>query len=314
MILCLGTTPVMQRTMVFERVHLDAVNRAAEVRETASGKSINVARVLHLLGEEVVATGFLGGDPGRFIRDDLRTAGVCHDFVTVGPKTRTCVTVIDRGDRDRGGGTVTELVEESKEVEKPAWGKLRGRVAEHLPRAKVMVLSGSLTPGAPQDFYGYCVKRATEYAVNTIVDASGEPLRRALPARPLVVKPNRSELARTLDAPIESDAALRDAIRQLVALGPHWVVVTQGKDGAVVSDGDRFWRVRPPRVAAVNPIGSGDALAAGLASAISRGQRLPEACRLGVACGAANAMTLTPADVRPDDVAELLQRVESEDW
>jgi fructose-1-phosphate kinase PfkB-like protein len=100
----------------------------------------------------------------------------------------------------------------------------------------------------------------------------------------------------------------------VVALGAHWVVVTQGKDGVVASDGQRFWRVRSPRVAAVNPIGSGDALAAGLASAISRGQRMPDACRLGVACGAANAMTLTPADVRADDVAELLQRVEIEDW
>ena len=108
MIFCLGTTPVMQRTLVFDRVHLDAVNRAADVRETASGKSINVARVLHLLGEDVVATGFLGGDTGKFIREDLDRAGVCHDFVSVAPKTRTCVTVVDPG-----GGTTTELVEES---------------------------------------------------------------------------------------------------------------------------------------------------------------------------------------------------------
>jgi tagatose 6-phosphate kinase len=309
MIFCLGTTPVMQRTLVFDRVHLDAVNRAVDVRETGSGKSINVARVLHVLGEEVVASGFLGGDTGKFVREDLDRAGVCHDFVSVAPKTRTCVTVVDRG-----GGMTTELVEESKEVEKPAWGKLRGRVAEHLPRAKVMVLSGSLTPGAPQDFYGYCVNRATECAANAIVDAAGEPLRRALAARPLVVKPNRAELAKTLDTPIESDDALREAMKQMVALGPHWVVVTQGKDGAVVCDGERCWLVRSPRVKAVNPIGSGDSLAAGLASAISRGQRMPEACKLGIACGAANAMTLTPADVRPDDVAELLQRVEIEDW
>ena len=45
---------------------------------------------------------------------------------------------------------------------------------------------------------------------------------------------------------------------------------------------------------AINPIGSGDSLAAGLASAILRGQRMPDAAKLGIACGAANAMTPCP--------------------
>ena len=96
MILCLGTTPVLQRTMVFDRLNVDAVNRAVEVTEHASGKSINVARVLHTLGEEVIASGFLGGDSGRFIRADLTAAAVAQDFVTVNPKTRMCVTLMDR--------------------------------------------------------------------------------------------------------------------------------------------------------------------------------------------------------------------------
>src|SRR5207248_753543 len=137
--------------------------------------------------------------------------------------------------------------------------------------SKMLVLSGSLPPGAPPDFYAYCVNRATESAVNVILDASGEPLARALASRPLVVKPNRSELARTLDVPIESEAALRDAIHKLIDLGPTWALITQGKDGAIVSDGQSFWRIRSPQVKAINPIGSGDSLAAGVASALSRG-------------------------------------------
>ena len=309
MILCLGTTPVLQRTMVFQRLHVDAVNRALEVSEHASGKSINVARVLHTLGEDVMAAGFLGGDTGKVVREQLTAAQIAHEFISVTSKTRMCVTAMDRSN-----DTATELVEEAGEVEKPAWAKLRQRVAELLPRAGVLVLSGSLPPGAPQDFYAYCVNRATDCAVMTIVDAAGEPLRRALASKPLVVKPNRAELAKTLDTPIESEAAFRDAIRQLVGQGPSWAVVTEGKAGAVVSDGQTFWRVRSPKVAAINPIGSGDALAAGLASAISRGQRLPEACKLAVACGAANALTPVAGVVRPDDVSELVERVEIESY
>lgn len=307
MILCVGTTPVLQRSMLFERLTIDGVNRSIETSEYASGKSINVARVLHTLGEDVMATGFLGGDSGRGIREELAVCGVANDFVFVEPTTRMCVTAIDRST-----GTATELIEESKEVEKPAWAKLRTRVTELLPRCKLMVLSGSLPPGAPQDFYAWCVNRATDSAVNTILDASGEPLRRALASKPFIVKPNRSELAKTLDTPIESDAALRDAIKELIDLGPTWTIVSEGKAGAIVSDGKTFGRVRSPQIEAINPIGSGDALAAGLASAISRGQRMPEAARLAIACGAANAMTDRAGHVRADDVSELLELVEIE--
>jgi tagatose 6-phosphate kinase len=256
-----------------------------------------------------MAAGFLGGDTGRLIREQLTASHIAHEFIPVTPKTRMCITLMDRANN-----TATELVQEASEVEKPAWGKLRQRVAELLPRARVLVLSGSLPPGAPQDFYAYCVNRATDCAVMTIVDAAGEPLRRALASKPLVVKPNRAELAKTLDTPIESEAAFRDAIKQLAALGPSWAVVTEGKAGAVVSDGETFWRLRSPKVVAINPIGSGDALAAGLASAISRGQRLPEACKLAVACGAANALTPVAGVVRPDEVSELIDRVEVESW
>ncbi len=66
MILCIGTTPAAQRVMIFHRVNVDHVNRAALTLDGAAGKSINVAKVLHALGGPVTAVGFLGGpDDGR---------------------------------------------------------------------------------------------------------------------------------------------------------------------------------------------------------------------------------------------------------
>ncbi len=294
----------MQRTMVFPHFEIDAVNRATDVHETASGKSLNVARVLHTLGNNVLATGFLGGDSGEFIRHELGDAKIPNDFVEVTPKTRMCVTIMDQATH-----ATTELVEESKPVDPPAWEALRSVITSHLRSAKLMVLSGSLPPEGPQDFYRWCVERAAEAGVDAIVDGAGEPLRLSLPARPLVVKPNRSELAKTLGIPIETDAALRDAIKRLIESGPTWAVVTEGKAGAIVSDGRQFWRFRSPAVKAINPIGSGDSLAAGIACGIARGQPMLDACKLGIACGAANAMTITAGVVRPDDVQSLLGQV-----
>jgi fructose-1-phosphate kinase PfkB-like protein len=59
MILCIGPTPAAQRVMIFPQLVLDAVNRAASTLEGAAGKSVNVAKVLKVLGEQPLATGFL---------------------------------------------------------------------------------------------------------------------------------------------------------------------------------------------------------------------------------------------------------------
>lgn len=309
MILCLGTTPALQRTMVFDRVELDAVNRAAEVREYASGKPVNAARVLHTLGRPARVTGFLGGDTGRAVRRDLDRAGVRHDFLEVSPPTRVCVTVVDRATSQ-----ATELIEESSAVEARDYDALLDKLGRLLVGASALVMLGSLPPNAPGDFYARCVNLATGAGVRSILDAKGEPLRRALAARPFVVKPNQKELQETLGADIGSGAAMRDGIRRLLEGGPAWAVVTSGAEGAVVSDGERFWRIAAPRVPAVSPIGSGDALAAGLAAGIAAGLPVPDACALGVACGAANAMTALAGHVDPVEVDRLRPRVRVEAW
>ena len=82
-ILCLGTTPAVQRVMIFRKLALDAVNRATTTLDGAAGKSVNVAKVLKVLGEQPIATGFLGGDRGEFLRTALAERGIESDFVTV---------------------------------------------------------------------------------------------------------------------------------------------------------------------------------------------------------------------------------------
>lgn len=307
MIVCLGTTPTVQRTMTFARVEIDAVNRAAAVRQFASGKSINVARVLHVLGQPALATGFLGGDTGRFVRADLDAAGIAHDFVDVEPSTRLCLTVLDESNR-----TATELIEESKPVAAERYRALLARLADHLTRASALVLSGTLPPEAPPRFYADCVSLASVSVPAVVLDAKGEPLDWALERRPTVVKINRAELAQTLDADVDDDDAVRGAMRQMIVRGARWVVVTAGTRATYLTDGRQFFKVETPAVDAVNPIGSGDAFAAGIAAGLSRGGDVPDACALGVACAAANAMTPDAGHVRREDVDRLKAQVRVE--
>jgi tagatose 6-phosphate kinase len=309
-IITLGTTPTVQRTMTFDRLVIDGVNRATAVRQFASGKSVNAARVLHTLGESVVTSGIVGGDAGAFMRTDLDAAGIAHEFVDTTPvETRLCLTIVDES-----AGTATELVEESRAPDPAVFSELLETLSELLARTQsdVLVLSGTLAPGAGDDYYARCLRLAHRAGAQTVLDARGAPLKRALAERPTVVKPNRTELSATVGAPVDSDDALRDAIRAVVSMGAGWAVVTNGPHDTIVSDGSRFWRVGPPEIDAVNPIGSGDSFAAGLAAALRGGHEVPQATMLATACAAANALTPDAGHVRNEDVSRLAAQIRVE--
>ena len=301
MIICLGATPALQRVMTFDRLTLDEVNRAAVTTASIAGKSINVAKVLSTLGEKVIATGFVGATPGQTLRQELDRRGIAHRFVDVSPPTRTCVTVIDRST-----GAQTELVEESQPVDPAAYDQLLATLNALLPGARMLVLSGTLTPGADQSFYARCAALASQHRVPILIDAHGPSLLAAMPAQPRLIKPNRSELAHMLDLDPNDTVRLRSAAADFLAQHHTSAVITLGRHGAWAFHDNRWYTITIPQVQAVNAIGSGDSVAAGLAAAWRANQPFDHALRLGMACGVANALTELAGEVRPDDVQSLL--------
>ncbi len=304
-ILCLGTTPAVQRVMIFRKLALDAVNRATTTLDGAAGKSVNVAKVLKALGEQPIAMGFLGGDHGEFLRTALVERGIESDFVTVSTRTRQCITVVDES-----AGTQTELVEESQPVEPADFVRLMAIIRRHVPECRAMVMSGTIVTGGPVNLYFDCTQLTEIAGAFTVVDAQGAALIEALKAEPGLIKPNRSELAATVGRELGDDADVMKAMRELIERGAQRVVVTAGKEPTLAFDGKHFWRTVSPQIRAVNPIGSGDAFTAGLVSRLVRGDDLGEACRWGTAVGAANALTPMAGEINWPDVEQLAPGIE----
>jgi len=303
-ILCIGTTPAAQRVMIFRKLTPDAVNRAVTTLAGAAGKSINVAKVLKALGAHPIATGFLGGERGEFLRAVMVEKQIESDFVTVKAPTRQCITVIDES-----AGTHTELVEESRPVGPADFGKFMAVVRRRIAGCRAVVMSGTIASGGPATLYRDCVRLATNAGAISLVDAQGAALTGALKARPGLVKPNRTELAATVERELRSDADVMRAMRELSERGAQRVIVTAGQEPALAFDGNIFQRIITPRIQAVNPIGSGDAFAAGVVWRLLRGDDLGEACRWGAAAGAANALTPLPGELNRKDVNRLAKEV-----
>ena len=308
MILCIGPTPAAQRVMRFRKLTLDAVNRAVTTLDGVAGKSVNVAKVLKALGERPVATGFLGGDRGEEVRSLLEARGIEQEFVSVTPRTRQCITVIDES-----SGRITELVEESRPVEAADYEKLMAIIRRRVNQCRALIMSGTITPGGPTSFYLECVRAAHEAGALSVVDAQGPALLEVLGGGPGLIKPNRTELAATAGRALEDEAAVASAMHDLCERGAQRVVVTAGREPALACDGKQFWRITPPRITALNPIGSGDAFAAGLVWRLLRGDDLGEAGRWGSAAGAANALTAMAGEVSSADVERLTQETRVEE-
>ena len=298
MILSAGLSPAWQEILVFDRLRLGEVNRALESHWSASGKVLNAARAVNRLcrPQRTPNRGLtvMGGYAGEAMAAALAAEGLEVLRVRSATPSRVCTTVIDRSE-----GTITELVENAGPIRAAELEEFRRLYAEEAAAAGTVVLTGSLPAGAPADYYRALLSATRAPA---ILDVRGPELMAALELRPYLVKPNREEVAKTTGKPIRSEEDLREAMLELARRGAQWVLVSQGRDAVWAHGEGRFHRFRPPRIEAVNPIGSGDCLAAGIAVATARGESALEAIRYGIACAAENAAVLLPADVDPEKV------------
>jgi len=300
MILVVGLSPAWQRTLTFERLVPSKVNRATHVSETASGKGVNVARVASILGADVRLLTVAGGVRGRLLRAQLKRQRFRTRIVQVTAETRICQTLL-------GGDATTELVEESGALTSIEVSNVLHAFAEEVRKAKLVILTGTVPEGCGDNFYARLVVEAQRLGVTVLIDAQTAQLVKALKHRPFVVKINRDELAAATRMNCAQTSGLSRALRKLLKEGPQHVVITDDAKGVYVSEkpGRAVTMLEPPRVKAKNPIGSGDAMMAGIAVTLLRGESMAEAVRLGIACGAANAMTAEPGFVRLADVKRL---------
>lgn len=78
MITTVTMNPSIDIAYTLDELRIDQVNRVKTVNKTAGGKGLNVARVLHLLADDVLATGLVGGQHGAYIKEQLDQSGITH--------------------------------------------------------------------------------------------------------------------------------------------------------------------------------------------------------------------------------------------
>jgi 1-phosphofructokinase family hexose kinase len=297
MIYTVSTNPALDLILTVPAIEFEVVLRAHAVRRELGGKGFNVSRYLKVLGVDNVAVAFAGGFTGQALETGLRSGGIETEFIYLDGETRTNVVIQEpEGQRhikaNQPGATVTAAGKTA------FWELLRRRTQP----GDLWVLTGSLAPGLETDFYAEACEELRRRGARVVLDTSGPALRRGCEAQPLLVKPNVVEAEEFTGLAIRSVEAAAAAAEAFLAAGAETVVLSMGKDGAIVAGNGELLHLQPPPVTVKTAVGAGDAVVAGAVWALLQSLPARQVGMWGVTTGTVTAMH---DDLQPHHRSEL---------
>lgn len=304
MILSVTLNPCVDQMLTIDGLKPFDTNRVSRADEDAGGKGVNLSRVVAEMGGDTVATGFLGGTTGLFVRAVLAEQGVRNSFVEVAGSTRTNVSV-----EDGTGRPPTTFNARGPEISEPELHRLLGWLEELASEASWIAIGGSLPPGVPTDIFRTLVELGHRAGTKVLLDADGEAQRLGLEAGPDLIKPNSPECSRLLGRTIATDEEALAAVEEMYARqggGEKIAIMSRGKRGAVMRCAEGRYLGVSPEVVPVSTIGSGDSLLGAFLWALESGKSPAESLSWGLAAGAATAMTDGSQIARKSAVEDLV--------
>ena len=163
---------------------------------------------------------------------------------------------------------------------------------EKLENGDILILAGSIPSSMPDDTYEQIMKLLKNKDVAIVVDATNDLLKKVLPYHPFLIKPNQRELEELYQVTINSREDIIKYAKKLQEQGAINVLVSLGKDGALLVDENKEVYYCPSaKGKLINSVGSGDSMVAGFVAGYLKNHDYKEALKLGSACGGATAFS-----------------------
>lgn len=288
MVYTITLNPALDYEVLVDGFQAGGLNRTSQEHLHFGGKGVNVSTVLHNLGVETTALGFVAGFTGRALEDGLKARGIPTDFIWLEEGlTRVNVKI-----RSGGGAGETAINSQGPAIPPPALEALLQKL-DRLSAGDVLVLAGSLPAGLPGGVYRTILARVDGRGVLTVVDAARDLLRGVLPCRPFLIKPNSAELGELFGkGPLTEEREILSCARSLQAQGARNILVSLAGEGSLLLDvtgGVR--RLGVPRGTVRHTVGAGDSMVAGFLAGWLEHRSYAMAHKLGAAAGSATAFS-----------------------
>lgn len=283
MIYTLTLNPSIDYIVELSEVKLGELNRTQNEAKFPGGKGINVSRLLKRMGIESIPTGFLGGFTGRYIEDYLQKEDIQTDFVQVAEDTRINIKLKTK--------TETEINAKGPAIQEEDLTELKRKISQ-LSANDHLVLAGSVPSSMPATIYEELVKICSANGVTFTVDAEGDLLKKVLPYKPMLIKPNHHELGELFEVSISNAQEAIPHGKKLIEMGAQHVIVSLGGHGAVLITKDGTYFASAPKGVVKSTVGAGDSMVAGFLASLKKQRPLKEAFQYSVASGSATAFSV----------------------
>lgn len=282
MIYTVTVNPALDYVLQLKQVKPGLVNRSNDVQFLAGGKGINVSQILNQLDVDNTAWGFVGGFTGQELVRQLNVKQIKSDFVQISDATRVNVKIHAEQE--------TEINAAGPHISGQEVAAFKARLAD-LQAGDIVVMSGSLAPDLPVDFYQSLLPVIKEAGAEFVVDTTGQALMETLKYGPLVIKPNHHELAELFNTTFASTDEMLDCASKLLEMGAQNVMISMAGDGGYLITKEHIYHANAAKGTAVNSVGAGDSMIAGFVGTYFKTKDAVEAFRMGNACGGATAFT-----------------------
>lgn len=288
MIYTITFNPALDYITQVENFKIGEINRTKTETILPGGKGLNVSIVLKNLEIENTALGFIAGFTGEELKRKLELKGVKTDFI----KVKEGVTRIN-----------VKISSEDNKVEETALNGIGPKITKNdieelfkkldeVTIEDIVILSGSIPKNINKDIYKEICKKLSKKGITFVVDSTQELLMSILQYNPFLIKPNKEELKETLNCKISTNDEIINAAKELKKRGAQNVLVSLGKDGAILlTKDDKVLVSKAPKGKIVNTIGSGDSMVAGFLAGYCKTKDYEYALKVGVAAGSASAFS-----------------------
>ena len=220
-ILTVTLNPAIDKTITVKNFKVGRDFREQALFLSAGGKGINVSRVLHRLRIPTVATGFLGGSDGDYIKKQLNKEGIQHNFCFINENSRTSLTILDPS-----LNKITRVLERGPRITNKDLERFRKKYIYLLKMCSCVVFSGRNIPGAPDSFYAELITIAKKKNKITLLDTSSKPYEIGLKAKPYMIKPNLKESEQLLGGQLMEFSSIKRAACRLHKRGMKTVATS----------------------------------------------------------------------------------------
>lgn len=301
MVYTLTLNPAIDYIVNVDNYKQGEVNRTSGEKLLAGGKGINVSTVLKNLGSDTKALGFLAGFTGEIIRKMLDEDKIKNDFIFL-ENGYSRINVKLKTDEE------TEINGQGPEISEKFLNELYKKLA-YIKSGDALVLAGSIPKSISSDIYCEILEKLSDKSILTVVDATGELLKKSLKYNPFLIKPNRSELEELCGHKLETLDDISDAARELKKAGAKNVLVSLGADGALlVTEDNQVICRKAVKGNVINSTGAGDSMVAGFIYGWLEKDDYSYALDMGISAGSASTFSENLATKEEiEKIYELLQ-------